>query len=56
MPTLSVAVMEASSHTELDAKVARIKIKWQARGYKVQITHVTQQKAPKRKHHPKRLT
>jgi len=49
LPAVSVSVMEASSHAELDAKIARIKTKWQARGYRVQITHVTQQKEAKRK-------
>lgn len=48
MPALSVAVIEASSHTELEAKLAKIKIKWQARGYRVQITLVTKQKAVRR--------
>ncbi len=51
MPVLSVAIMEASSHAELDAKVAKIKTKWQARGYIVQIMHVRQQKRAKRKQH-----
>jgi hypothetical protein len=40
LPALSVAVMEASSHAELDAQVTKIKTKWQARGYRVQIMHV----------------
>jgi hypothetical protein len=31
IPAVSIAVMEAYSHAELDAKVARIKTKWQAR-------------------------
>jgi hypothetical protein len=52
MPTRSVAVIEAYSHAELDAKVAKIKTKWQTRGYSVQITHVRQQKRIKRKQHP----
>ena len=52
MPTTLIAAMEAHSHAELDAKLSKIKTKWQARGYIVQITHVTQQKAAKIKHHP----
>ena len=52
MSTISIAVMEAYSHAELDAKLSKIKTKWQARGYIVQITHVTQQKGAKMKHHP----
>jgi hypothetical protein len=52
LPALSNAVMEASSHAELDAKVAKIKMKWQQRGYTVQIMHVTKQKGTKRKQHP----
>ncbi len=44
MPALSVAVLEASSHAELDAGLVKIKTKWQARGYSVQITRVTQRK------------
>jgi hypothetical protein len=51
IPALSIAVMEASSHAELDAKVTKIKTKWQARGYRVQIMHVRQQKRAKRKQH-----
>ena len=51
MPAMSVTAMEASSHTELDAKVAKIKTKWQTRGYTVQITHIREQKATKRKLH-----
>ena len=52
MPTISIAVMEAHSHAELDAKLSKIKTKWQARGYIVQITHVTKQKGAKMKRHP----
>jgi hypothetical protein len=52
LPALSVAAMEASSHAELEGKLAKIKTKWQARGYRVQITHIRQQKATKRKHRP----
>ncbi len=51
LPALFVTVMEASSHAELNTKVARIKTKWQARGYRVQIMHVTPQKKAKRKQH-----
>ena len=51
LPALSVAVMEASSHAELDAQVTKIKTKWQARGYRVQIMHVRQQKRAKMKRH-----
>jgi hypothetical protein len=49
LPALSYAIMEASSHAELDTKVARIKLKWQQRGYTVHVMHVTQQKAVRRK-------
>jgi hypothetical protein len=51
LSTISVAVIQASSHVELDAKVAKIKTKWQARGYIVQIMQVRQQKQAKRKQH-----
>jgi hypothetical protein len=53
LPALSNAVMEASSHAELDTQVAKIKMKWQQRGYSVHILHVTQQKGTMRKQHPK---
>jgi hypothetical protein len=49
MPVMSVAVIEAYSHAELDAKLSKIKTKWQERGYIVQVTQVTQQKAAKMK-------
>ena len=52
MPTMCIAVMEAYSHAELGAKVSKIRIKWQARGYVVQIMHVTQQKRVRIKQHP----
>jgi hypothetical protein len=52
LPALSVAVMEASSHAELDTQVAKIKTKWQTRGYTVQILHVRQQKRAHMKQHP----
>ena len=51
MPALSVAVIEAFSHADLDSKLSKIKTKWQARGYIVQITKVNQQKVAKMKPH-----
>jgi hypothetical protein len=51
MPTTLIAAMEAHSHAELDAKLSKIKTKWQAREYIVQITHVTKQKGAKLKRH-----
>ena len=51
MPAMSVAVIEAYSHADLDSKLSKIKTKWQARGYIVQIAQVTQQKVAKMKHH-----
>ena len=51
MPAMSVAVIEAYSHADLDSKLSKIKTKWQARGYIVQIEQVTQQKVAKMKHH-----
>jgi hypothetical protein len=49
---MSAEVMEAYSHADLDSKLSKIKTKWQARGYIVQITKVTQQKVAKMKHRP----
>ncbi len=37
LSALSHAVMEASPHTELDAMVAKIKMKWQQKGYSIHI-------------------
>jgi hypothetical protein len=48
MPAMSVAVINAYSHADLDSKLSKIKTKWQARGYIVQITQVTQQKKERR--------
>jgi hypothetical protein len=36
----STSVVDACSHAELDACLVRIKAKWQARGYTVQVTKV----------------
>ncbi len=44
LPALSITVVEATSHVELDAKLVKIKMKWQVRGYRVQIMYVTQLK------------
>ena len=52
LPAMSAEVMEAYSHADLDSKLSKIKTKWQARGYIVQITKVTQQKVAKMKHRP----
>ncbi len=40
IPATSTSVVDAHSHAELDARLIRIKTKWQARGYTVQVTKV----------------
>ncbi len=40
LPATSQAVVDAHSHRELDARLARIKMKWQQQGYTVQIMKV----------------
>jgi hypothetical protein len=40
IPATSISVVDAHSHAELDARLVRIKAKWQARGYTVRITKV----------------
>jgi hypothetical protein len=40
MPATSQSVVDAHSHRELDARLARIKTKWQEQGYSVQIVKV----------------
>jgi hypothetical protein len=40
LPATSSTVIDAHSHRELDTRLARIKTKWQAQGYTVQILRV----------------
>ena len=49
LPTTSVTVVHAYSHTELDACLVRLLTKWGTRGYTVQIVKVVQGKSTKAK-------
>lgn len=40
LPATTSTVVDAHNHRELDARLARIKTKWQAQGYTVQILRV----------------
>jgi hypothetical protein len=40
LPATASTVVNAHNHRELDARLASIKTKWQARGYTVQILRV----------------
>jgi hypothetical protein len=42
MPTTSRTVIDACSHAELETRLVKIMAKWQARGYTVQITRISQ--------------
>jgi hypothetical protein len=42
VPTTSRTVIDACSHAELETRLGKIKAKWQARGYTVHITRVSQ--------------
>ena len=42
MPATSIAVVDACSHAELEARLAKIMAKWRARGYIVRIVRVSQ--------------
>ena len=47
MPTTSMTLVDAYSHAELEARLAKIVAKWQARGYTIQIIRVTQTRGRK---------
>jgi hypothetical protein len=40
LPAIASTVVDAYNHRELDARLARIKTKWQAQGYTIQILRV----------------
>jgi hypothetical protein len=40
LPATSSTIVDAHNHRELDVRLARIKTKWQAQGYTVQILRV----------------
>ena len=42
LPATSKTIVDAYSHAELETRLAKIRAKWQARGYTVQIIRVSQ--------------
>ncbi|HZU00808.1 MAG TPA: hypothetical protein VFA10_14170 [Ktedonobacteraceae bacterium] len=49
LPATASTVVDAHNHRELDARLARLKIKWQAQGYTVCILRVIA--GPQHQHH-----
>lgn len=48
LPTSRVDVIEAHTHAQLEARLARILSKWQASGYTVHVQHVRPAISPKK--------
>jgi hypothetical protein len=51
LPATSTTLVDASSHAELETRLARITAKWQAWGYTVRIIRVSQKRAGKTAFH-----
>ena len=47
LPATSITVVNACSHAELETQLVKIITKWQARGYNIRVTHVSQAKPRK---------
>jgi hypothetical protein len=54
LPTTSITTVDAKTHMELDHRLSKVVIKWQARGYVVQIVRVTPKKRARLKMLPQR--
>jgi hypothetical protein len=51
LPVTSTTVVDASSHAELETRLVKIRAKWQARGYTVQIIRVSRTRVGKTAFH-----
>ena len=52
LPVARVEEIEASTHVELESRLARILSKWQASGYTVYVQHVGPTRARRREREP----